>query len=326
MRQIKLRILGESVIQVGEITVVPTATHLFALLLYLGLECGRVITRTELGALLFADDNSSSAAHNLRQLLYRVRRMGVPIASKSSSVSLAVDLVQDGIKDALSGSYSERSKARPSSYLLLPHYTPPTDAFSHWLERFRDRLQHQLLRGLAEDIQSARRVADWRAVEGLATASLELDPYNETATLFLAEALARTGSKHKAVALLSEFEEEVGRSTGSLTLPSRLLKRRIFESPIGGIGPLDIPLIGRANEMRVLTTQWNSARNGLCSAVALSGEKSIGKSRLVSELLSLIRLDGSGVVLTTRRLPPDRHRPMSLFADICKQLICIPGG
>ena len=46
MSQIRLRILGESVIQVGETIVEPSATHVFALLLYLGIERGKLVSRS----------------------------------------------------------------------------------------------------------------------------------------------------------------------------------------------------------------------------------------------------------------------------------------
>ena len=210
--------------------------------------------------------------------------------------------------------------------MLLPHYWPPTAPFSHWLERTRDRVHHQLLRRLAEDTESARRCADWRLVEVLASSSLELDPFNESATLFLAEALARTGSKHKAVSLLQDFEHEVGRSDEALVLPARLLRRRLTESP-GRVSQLPaVPLIGRSLEIARLTELWSRSLNDQFTMLVVNGEQSIGKTRLVSEFLSMVRVDGSGVVLSTRRLPADRHRPMSLFADICKQLICLPGA
>ena len=326
MSQVRLRILGEALIEVGGKSVTPSATHLFALLLYVALERGRAISRAELAALLFSEESPSVAAHNLRQLLYRARRLGLPIASKSLLVCLPPELVEDDVKEALAGNYPERTRSGSISLALLPHYTPPTRPLSDWLERFREHLQHQLLRRLADDLQNARRGADWRSVEALATASLELDPYNETATLALAEALARTGSKHKAVGMLHQFEQEVGRASESLTLPSRLLKRRISEPPISGIAIPDTPLIGRSREMARLTSLWDIASQGHCSTAVVIGEKSIGKSRLIAELTSSIRLDASGTIVSTRRLPADRHRPMSLFADICKQLICIPGA
>ena len=46
MSQIRLRILGESVIQVGETIVEPSATHVFALLLYLVIERGKLVSQT----------------------------------------------------------------------------------------------------------------------------------------------------------------------------------------------------------------------------------------------------------------------------------------
>jgi DNA-binding SARP family transcriptional activator len=324
--KIRLRILGESVIEVGDRSITPSATHLFALLLYLGIERDRSVTRSELAALLFPEEQSSSAAHNLRQLLYRARQMGAPIETSASSVRVAASDVVDGVREALSGRYAPSGSDGATGFSLLPHYAPPTGPLSRWLEAFRDRMHQQLLRRLGEDMHAARRGADWRVVDLLAKASLELDPFNESATLCMAEALAHSGSKHKALNLLREFEREVGLSAEALTLPTRLLKRRICETSPSRDTMSGVPLVGRASEMKWLAELWSRARSGRCTTVAIVGEKSVGKSRLVAELLSVVRLDASGTIVLTQRFSADQHRPMSLFADICKQLICVPGA
>ncbi len=43
-----LRTLGESVIEVGEVRIGPSAPHMFAALLYLALEAGRRVPRARL--------------------------------------------------------------------------------------------------------------------------------------------------------------------------------------------------------------------------------------------------------------------------------------
>ena len=78
MSQIRLRILGESVIEVGETIVEPSATHVFALLLYLAVERGKLVTRSQLASMLFPEGSAANVGHNLRQLLYRLRRCGSP--------------------------------------------------------------------------------------------------------------------------------------------------------------------------------------------------------------------------------------------------------
>jgi hypothetical protein len=109
-------------------------------------------------------------------------------------------------------------------------------------------------------------------VDALSRAILDIDPLNETATLAIAEALARSGSKHKAVSLLRTFAHEVGED-GALALPSRILSRRIAEelrhTPPGN---REVTLVGRSGEMEHLTQAWSYSRRGHCSLVFLTGE------------------------------------------------------
>ncbi|HEV7993625.1 MAG TPA: AAA family ATPase, partial [Gemmatimonadaceae bacterium] len=327
MKLLTLRTLGECVIEVGDRKLAPSAPHLFAVLLYLGVERGREIPRSTLFELLFPGEPGSAAAHNLRQLLYRLRGMGAALDCSSASVRLDSTSVVDALERRLARPYHETSKEPATSCALLPDYEPPTAPFSQWLEGYRDSAQRALMRKLGDDLQAARRGANWGAVEALSSSLLTVDPFNETATLCLAESLARSGSKHRALSLLNQFEQDVGRSVNSLALPSRLLKRRISESSVlGSPESSEAPLVGRTQEMEMLADVWAQARAGRCIAVSVTGEKSIGKSRLAEEFLSLVRLDGTGSVIFSRRRAADQARPLSLFADVCKQMICMPGA
>ncbi|HEX7981837.1 MAG TPA: AAA family ATPase, partial [Gemmatimonadaceae bacterium] len=327
MSQIRLRILGESVIEVGETAVEPSATHVFALLLYLGIERGKLISRSQLASMLFPEGSAAKAGHNLRQLLYRLRRIGVPLEASAAAVRLPAESVVEAPESVFTRGPGEASRSEPTSFALLPGYAPQTEPLSRWLEAYRDEISSKLLRRLSRDLARAREGADWSAVERFARALLELDPLNETAMLGLAEALARSGSKQRAVKLLADFAEDVGQSHASLALPPRVLRRRISEEAyaVSRRGPLSA-FVGRSEQIRQLTEAWAVARSGRLCIVAVTGETSIGKSRVLEEFLELVRLDGTGTTLALRALPGDRDRPMSLFSDLCRQLLQLPGA
>jgi DNA-binding SARP family transcriptional activator len=325
--EIRLRILGESVIEVGETAVEPSATHVFALLLYLAIERGKLIARTQLTSMLFPAASGANGAHNLRQLLYRLRRMGVPLETTPAAVRLPAESVKEAPESVLERRSGDAARNWPPGLVLLPSYAPPTEPLSRWLEEYRDEASSKLLRCLGHELSRAREGADWSAVERIARALLELDPLNETATLGLAEAIARTGSKYKAIELLHAFADDVGQSHSSLALPSRLLGRRIAEEVEPQVpNSVRSQLVGRAAELRSLTDAWSHARRGHCTVAAIVGEKSIGKSRVLEELAELVRMDGSGVVLMARTQPADSARPLSLFSDICSALLALPGA
>jgi DNA-binding SARP family transcriptional activator len=325
--QIRLRILGECVIEVGENIVEPSATHVFALLLYLAIERGKLVTRSQLASMLFPDASVANAGHNLRQLLYRLRRLGVPLEATGAAVRLPAQNIVVAPESVLTPNVREAAGNDSRGFTLLPGYTPPTDPLSRWLEAYRDEISSKLLRFLARDLSRAREGADWPAVEHFARSLLELDPLNETATLGLAEALARSGSKHRAVKLLSDFAEDVGQSHASLALPPRILRRRISEEAY--VVPHRAPMsafLGRSDQIRQLTESWAVARAGRLCIVTVTGERSIGKTRVMEEFLELVRLDGTGSTIALRVSPSDRDRPMSLFSDLSRYLLQLPGA
>ena len=74
MTQVRLSIVGDSVIEIERHPVTPASSHLFGLLLLLTLREGKPISRQELQRVLA---EAKAPRHNLRQLLYRLRRMGL---------------------------------------------------------------------------------------------------------------------------------------------------------------------------------------------------------------------------------------------------------
>ena len=117
-----LRIVGECIVQIGARRVEPGAPFLFALLLYLGAERGRCIPRKELIEVLFPEEpNQRAAAHNLRQLLYRLRRFGVPLSLAEQAVALESMHVRSSVDELLDAAALGRLQALQSSCIVLPH-------------------------------------------------------------------------------------------------------------------------------------------------------------------------------------------------------------
>ena len=85
---IRLRALGQCVFEVGAHRITPESDVLFAVLLLLACRQGQAMRRVELLELLWPESDERSARHRLRQALYQVRKLGAPVASAESSVSL----------------------------------------------------------------------------------------------------------------------------------------------------------------------------------------------------------------------------------------------
>ncbi len=85
---IVLYTLGTTAIRVGGRNVLPSATQAFSALFFLAVERRRQVPRRELQSLLFPGQADRSASHNLRQLLYRIRGLGAPLATTNDTIGL----------------------------------------------------------------------------------------------------------------------------------------------------------------------------------------------------------------------------------------------
>ena len=329
MKTVTLSLLGECRIEFGDQEVTPDSPLLFFLLLYLCVESGRLISRSELLELTFSSSfDQKATSHSLRQLLYRLRSKGAPLQFDGQLISIPPRVITGGLHHFLSVSPEERARQLERTIVVLPHYTPPTSAASEWIEGIRDRWHSLMRRQLNDDLQTYRERANWRSVEMVARRVLEIDALNESATLYLAEAIARTGSKTLALDILSRYEADVEKAEPHLTLPAHVLRKRIVG--IAGATRTEtqtqLPLVGRSTEIGHLTHAWNISRDGCFRVVALSGDRLVGKTRLLEELSALVNVDASGSVIWSRPSEREYGRPLALFADIAKQMMVLPGA
>lgn len=328
---LRLRSMGECVIEVGPTRLTPDLDVLFATSLYLILERGREVLRSELTELVWPTATRINANHCLRQTLYRLRSLGLPMEATRSAVRLPAELVAADcwrVTRAAPGQPTEDLIELAVS-VFLPGYAPTcSPAFAEWVELQRNLVTAAARRLLIQEIERAQRESDWAAAECFARACLRIDPLNEAAVLALAEALARHGSKVEALRVLDQYVGEIGSEAGvSLHLPASVLRGRIAER-IGGGGPVpvdDLPLFGRRDDVGLVDQTLQRACDGLGSTVLFWGEPGIGKTRLLSELCMAASIRGFAVAQTTVRWN-DEQRPFAAFADLTPRLIELPGA
>src|SRR5687767_9255031 len=90
---IRIRTLGTPMITVGDREIPPKARALFHLVLYMGLERGRRISRKDLAALIWGDADPEKANHSLRQTLYELRKAGAQFSGDANYLQLSPDVV-----------------------------------------------------------------------------------------------------------------------------------------------------------------------------------------------------------------------------------------
>lgn len=330
---VRLRAVGECLIEVGEGRVGPDAEMAFALLLVLTLGRGRPLGRQWLVDLLWPATSERRARHNLRQTLYKLRQLGVPAESEGHHIRIPIEEIAPCPLLDEEGDEVNQLLLDPDHPFgeFLAGYTPQVSgAFSIWLDGERDRMHARLRRAILALMLDERRRGGWGVVEMLARKCLQLDPLNEEATLALAEAIALTGSKRSALAIIDGYLDELGgpeSGAGDLRLPATVVRKRIAERlhPPTSLAVAESCFVGRGDSMAFLGERLQDARRGSGRAVLAWGEAGMGKSRLVSEFSRLCILDG---IQTARVacLPRDLERPLSVFMDVVPMLLALPGA
>jgi DNA-binding SARP family transcriptional activator len=257
MADVRLRIVGECIIEVGERQIGPESPHLFALLLYLALEDGRAVPRAELCELLFpACDSPGCNSHKLRQLLYRLRQLGVAVRSDGSTVSLPS--VENLAASLTRAGRHARSMRSAQSFEVLPAYYPHVSrAFADRVDSARASVNGLVRALLLDDLRSLRRECRWDVVVRTGSLLRQLDFANEEVVVAVAEGMFMSGRKHDALAELDSFMSERGLDD-SVAAALRKLRGRIDKGRPHA-SRLQATFHGRQDIQRALDGVWSSA-------------------------------------------------------------------
>ena len=327
---IRVRTLGQCLIQIDSVSIGPDAEMVFAALLLLAIEPGKRLGRGDLLGMLWPNAQGSRAAHCLRQTIYRLRTLGVPIETERGQLSLApaaVDCDVDALLRVRRANDVEQV-AEAIGGPFLPGYSPTfSEPLRDWVERHRDLVTAGARRVLVGAIVARKARGEWADVERLAHQCLAIDPLNEDATLALAEGAALHGGKAEAMGILDRYLREMGPTARELRLPAIALRRRIaepeLEFPLAP--PLQVPFVGRSAEMATLSAALRSARAGAGSVHFIYGEPGIGKTRLLTEFSRAASLDGARIASALCQ-SSDARRPLSAFVDLVPKLMTMPGA
>ncbi len=319
---------GQTVFETEFGRIDPQSDVHFGLLLLVVAATDEGISRDDVCALLWPDSRLEQGRHNLRQALYRLRQIGIPVHLREGNIAYVGSDEGIDFRRLQNGLADRDELLRVGTLPFLPGYVPRLGVrYTAWLDSLRDRADGVRRRALAEAVRDARRRVCFPEVEKLARALLALDPLNETATLALAESIAMDGSKVEALRLLERYEEEVGATSEALRIPARTLRRRVSESLDEWLLPrrFEVPFVGRDEEFNELRELFLLARGGQSGVVILSGEAGIGKTRAASELLRLAVLDGARVITYTCA-SGDATTPLSSLLSLINSLLSQRGA
>ncbi len=260
---------------------------------------------------LWPEEEAPNARHRLNQLLYSFKKKtGVPevihssrdeISRPKSGVSSDMDEYAKALTKGDFSTCTELLERGFALHVLNAVGRNTTD----WI-KVREAELRRVLRRQAERVwHSSVRGEAWPDARKAAEALLTLAPFNEHRLQQVMEARARAGTPDEAMEAYSDFAErtkEAGWSPGEKTMT---LLDAIHSMPLGQLAPKnetdqrvppETPLLGRDEERLQLGRSLASAPEKELRAIFISGEAGIGKTRLITEVVSRLPFGGHWVL------------------------------
>jgi DNA-binding SARP family transcriptional activator len=202
--------------------------------------------------------------------------------------------------------------------------------FEQWLSVMRAHWGLRSLDALTRASADARDTGDLDAALRWAERAAALDPSSDAAVRELMRAHALRGDRTAALAAYEELLRRTTADLGSMPEPETTtlaehIRRDGRSRPGRAVRPAAPPLVGRARELSALIEICEAARARASPAVAvIYGTDGAGKSRLLDETVSRVRLDG-GQVAAVRAVAGDELEAGGTLVALALTLINAPG-
>jgi DNA-binding SARP family transcriptional activator len=295
-----------------------------ALLVYLAAAGRRLYTRDSLARLLW-DTPVNRARHSLSQAVYDLRQKlpGTIGSATGDTVVLQPSAVQlDAVEFEQALKNGELSRA-------VDLYRGPfadtlagvgTDDFERWLEAERLRLTRLGEMALRRYVRQCDEAGRWGEMCVAALRLVKLSLLDEEAHRALMRGLWLHGDAASAIRHYEEMVVPLEKELpGGISDETRQLAQRIRSTPapepwVDNLGELHTPFLGREDEMEVLRAAVREISTGSATAVLISGEAGIGKTRLVSEFTRSVALEDV-CLLESRCYPAEADVPYGPVID-----------
>lgn len=317
----------------GSRTVVLQRGKPLAVLAYCASARRREHSRDTLASLLWSDAPPDRARHNVRQALWRLRRLlGDLLATREDAVlavgaELACD--RDLFLDAVYRNDAPSALGWYEGPFLGGLTIPGGEEFDDWASGERRRLEESLLRVaepyLHSDLLRMKPSERRAALEAL----LQKAPGHLEARRIAIDVLLdmgdRVAAQHEADTLEQlAGQEGVAISPGCAVSMARARERTETTSVPESHG-VSLDLVGRDDVFAHLVQAWAQAKQGQCQVVLLTGGAGIGKSRLLKALQ--VRCGGRrSRALTVRANSGEHDVPYGYAAQLARALAALPGA
>jgi len=280
------------------------------------------MSRADLAAMLWPDSDGSEGRGKLRRHLHRLHRALPPPVGEpwiiDNSQTIAWNPDAPAWFDITHFRHTIADAATRDAALAL-HTGVFLEGFDdEWLLSERERIYALYCDALLQGSHDARQRRDFARAAECAERLLQEDEWYEEAVCALMAARYEAGDRSAAIAVYERFCTRLALELGAKPEPETTMLR---DAMVAGLSlavpsarslegvdanPRDrsrVPLAGRREEIATLVRSWARAARGFGTAIFLSGEAGIGKSRLAAELAAIAEAQGGRALVGTTALP-----------------------
>ncbi len=308
-----------------------------SLLAYLAFAPAKTASRDHLADVFWSEQDPEAARHSLRHTLWMLRHLlgDAALTATNGSIKLAATVASD--RDAFLAAV-ERQEFELAVDLyhgdFLPAFAAPGAAdFEHWADVERYRLRHTFRR-IAEAV-----VREWlakgrlRKARQLAARVRDADRSDESAWRLLLECLLAADDPVAAELEAQELERALEIESHPPEPATVRVLERVKARPDSTTSAPTTPstpnlltdLIGREAEFSAVLAAWDRARLGTGRHVHVIGAAGLGKTRLLTDLLSRIRSTGAHAI-SVRAKPGEQQVSFALVSDLAAAAADLPGA
>lgn len=264
---------------------------------------------------MWPDEMEPDARSNLRRHLHRLTR-ALPVIDGIEWVTgdertIAWNPDAPAWIDVRAFEDAVRDPARRAQAVELYNGDLLEGFFDEYVLAERERLRALYTDALAELIAQARSDRDFSSATRFAERLLAEDEWREDALREWMAAKYESGDRSAALAgyerfarrLREEFSADPMPETAALRdavragMPLPENAEQALEARVSPAAGLKLPMIGRSQELDKVRAAWTRAARKSGSVAFISGEAGIGKSRLVSELVAVVRDQGGHALI-----------------------------
>ena len=296
-----------------------------ALMVYLARSPRRARSREHLVAMLWGDRTESAARHSLSEALRVIRRHAGDAAVDQSvgQVHLAIGAVEldtDRLEQLAGAEDWAGASELIAGEFLEGFSVPDSSEFEDWLGSERELWRRRSVEVLGRYAETLARSGRAQEASEAAARALAIDPASEPALRSTLRHRALAGDRAGALDLFERFRAEAGESgvepgEETLALVERIRRGRGWQPEAQAEYADDAalvrpPLLGRDQELRRLLDGAARSSTGRSALLLVEGESGLGKTRLLEEMVGMLRLDGASVAVA-RAVPGDRSEAWS---------------